>query len=301
MTIQKLGSRIFLNRYDYDLQLLIFIFKEDGITLEIVHFSKFNPSGNMTVLVDSQHDPADYARIAQQLMQTSHVGCEQVGFIVDDEGDIPHQLVMSGQEFCGNGTLSFIRYLKDRKLLSGSSFHLQVSGLDEPVACAVDEARNQYETTLPKPHHIEEKHYTIDDVLFEGLEIQYDTYQHFVCPITVWSDKLATSVEAFVRAQPWPEHLTAVGMMLYDTLHQRLYPLIYVPQVDSMIWEQSCGSGTGSVGIYEVYRHQLDHVEKEIAQPGGALSVIADRTETGYSIAIKGQVSTVATGMAYIE
>ncbi|PWZ60504.1 diaminopimelate epimerase, partial [Staphylococcus pseudintermedius] len=28
--------------------------------MEIVHFSKFNPSGNMTVLVDSQHDPSQY-------------------------------------------------------------------------------------------------------------------------------------------------------------------------------------------------------------------------------------------------
>ncbi|WP_415427086.1 hypothetical protein [Staphylococcus borealis] len=57
-------------------------------------------------------------------MQTSHVGCEQVGFIVDAKGDIPHQLVMSGQEFCGNGTLSFIHYLKTRDLLPSSSFEL---------------------------------------------------------------------------------------------------------------------------------------------------------------------------------
>ncbi|EOG9008858.1 histidine racemase CntK [Staphylococcus pseudintermedius] len=280
---------------------MIFILKGDGIKLEIVHFSKFNPSGNMTVLVDSQHDPSQYRHIAQQLMKSSHVGCEQVGFIVDDEGELPHQLVMSGQEFCGNGTLSFIRYLKDRNLLTTSSFKLKVSGMDTPVHCAIHETPQQFETTLPQPKKILERQYKIDDVLFEGLEIQYDTYQHFVFPITVWSEKLVSSIESFVRAEEWPEHLTAVGLMLYDTLHQRLYPLIYVPQIDSIIWEQSCGSGTGSVGVYEAYQNQLEHLEKEIVQPGGALTAIVDHNDEGYQVAIKGNVSTVATGLAYIE
>ncbi|UWF56680.1 hypothetical protein NZD48_11795 [Staphylococcus hyicus] len=49
---------------------------------DIVHFSKFNPSGNMTVLVDSDHVESAYVPIANQLMQTSHVCCEQVGFVI---------------------------------------------------------------------------------------------------------------------------------------------------------------------------------------------------------------------------
>ncbi|ARJ51998.1 diaminopimelate epimerase [Staphylococcus lutrae] len=269
--------------------------------MEIVHFSKFNPSGNMTVLVDSQHDPSEYAPLAQQLMQTSHVGCEQVGFIERADGDVPHRLVMSGQEFCGNGTLAFIHYLKTRNLLTSSSVALNVSGLNDPVQCVVHEETNEYETSLPRPIHMEARRYCIDDVVFEGLEIQYDTYQHFVCPITVWSDALATSMETFVRETQWPAHLTAIGIMLYDVLHARLYPLIYIPQVDSVIWEQSCGSGTGSVGVYEAYRQGVEQVEKEIVQPGGVLSVGVTRTGMDYDITIKGQVVTVATGLAYIE
>ncbi|MBM0869059.1 histidine racemase CntK [Staphylococcus auricularis] len=269
--------------------------------MEIVHFSKFNPSGNMTVLVDSTHDPSEYAGIAQQLMQTSHVGCEQVGFIVDAKGDIPHQLVMSGQEFCGNGTLSFIHYLKTRDLLPSSSFELQVSGLSEPTRCAFYEETGEYEVALPGPTEILKKQYTIDDVIFDGLEIQYDTYQHFVCPISVWSDRLAISVEKFVRQHQWSEHFTAIGIMLYEAHQRLLHPLIYIPQVDSITWEQSCGSGTGSVGVYEAYRRHSSHIEEEILQPGGALSVSTRRQDEGYEISIKGHVSTVATGLAYLE
>ncbi|PWZ88108.1 diaminopimelate epimerase, partial [Staphylococcus pseudintermedius] len=61
------------------------------------------------------------------------------------------------------------------------------------------------------------------------------------------------------------------------------------------------GSGTGSVGVYEAYQNQLEHLEKEIIQPGGALTVIVDHNDEGYQVAIKGNVSTVATGLAYIE
>ena len=40
---------------------------------QIVEFSKYNPSGNMTILVHSKHHPEEYASIANQLMETTHV------------------------------------------------------------------------------------------------------------------------------------------------------------------------------------------------------------------------------------
>ena len=55
----------------------------------------------------------EYASIANQLMATTHVCCEQVGFIEstqNDDGNDFH-LVMSGNEFCGNATMSYIHHL----------------------------------------------------------------------------------------------------------------------------------------------------------------------------------------------
>lgn len=52
---------------------------------QVIEFSKYNPSGNMTILVHSQHHPNDYAKIANQLMASTHVCCEQVGFIKAEE------------------------------------------------------------------------------------------------------------------------------------------------------------------------------------------------------------------------
>lgn len=69
---------------------------------QVIEFSKYNPSGNMTILVHSKHDASEYASIANQLMAATHVCCEQVGFIEstqNDDGNDFH-LVMSGNEFC---------------------------------------------------------------------------------------------------------------------------------------------------------------------------------------------------------
>ena len=57
--------------------------------------------------------------------------CEQVGFIesVNYENGDNYHLVMSGNEFCGNATMSYIHYLKERLLIQHQQFQLRVSGV----------------------------------------------------------------------------------------------------------------------------------------------------------------------------
>lgn len=106
---------------------------------QLIEFSKYNPSGNMTILVHSKHHPSEYAKIANQLMATTHVCCEQVGFIESiNYDDMEHyHLVMSGNEFCGNATMSYIQYLNERLLLQHQQFQLKVSGCSHLVPCTV--------------------------------------------------------------------------------------------------------------------------------------------------------------------
>ena len=46
-----------------------------------------------------------------------------------------YHLVMSGNEFCGNATMSYIHYLKERLLIQHQQFQLRVSGCSHPVEC----------------------------------------------------------------------------------------------------------------------------------------------------------------------
>ncbi|PTH56777.1 histidine racemase CntK [Staphylococcus agnetis] len=267
---------------------------------DIVHFSKFNPSGNMTVLVDSEHDASHYVTIANQLMQTSHVCCEQVGFVIKPQSSNDlYGLQMSGNEFCGNATLSLLHYLKERQLVQAGELSLHVSGVSTPTPCVIH-ALGDYEVTLPAPHTYEWQSLKLGTKTFDVLKITYASYCHFVVPIASYSEAMCQTVEAFVKHETWPSHFKTIGMMLYNADEHRLYPLIYVPELGSIIWEQSCGSGTGSIGIYEALNHTNGCADVVVHQPGGALRVCAQMGESS-RITIRGHVKTVAMGLAYIE
>ncbi|HCY4857226.1 TPA: diaminopimelate epimerase, partial [Staphylococcus aureus] len=93
-----------------------------------------------------------------------------------------------------------------------------------------------------------------------------------------------------------------VGMMLFDEQRQFLQPLIYIPEIQSLIWENSCGSGTASIGVFNNYQRNDACKDFTVHQPGGSILVTSKRChQLGYQTSIKGQVTTVATGKAYIE
>ena len=71
----------------------------DGIDYYLI-----DPTGNITILVESEVDPKDYATFAKRLMDAEKK-CEQVGFV--KKSDIAEiKLDMAAGEFCGNATLS---------------------------------------------------------------------------------------------------------------------------------------------------------------------------------------------------
>lgn len=86
--------------------------------------------------------------------------------------------------------------------------------------------------------------------------------------------------------------------MLFNTTTQYLVPLIYIPKVKSIVWENSCGSGSASIGIYETWYKQKTIHKLEIKQPGGSIWVSSNIDD--FETSIIGEVSTVAIGQAYL-
>ena len=63
----------------------------------------FDPTGNITALVEEAVDVSRQPSVAADIMQ-KHSNVEQVGFVSLD-GDLP-ALRMAGGEFCGNASMS---------------------------------------------------------------------------------------------------------------------------------------------------------------------------------------------------
>lgn len=268
---------------------------------QIIKFSKYNPSGNMTILVHSKHYPDDYASIAKQLMMDNHLCCEQVGFIKPDNNEENYHLVMSGNEFCGNATMSYIHYLKENDLLHTKGLRIKVSGCSNLVECVTHDD-GSYEVHMPQPHRITPITFVIANKQCEVIEIRYGSYVHYVIPVSDVTKYFKQKVEDFIQQQDWHDDYKTIGFMLFDAQQQYLQPLIYIPELQSLIWENSCASGTASIGIFNHYSKQQECKDFIVYQPGGKIAVTCKQCSNyGYKTTIKGQVLTVATGKAYIE
>ena len=64
-----------------------------------IDYCVFNPTNNITVLVETPVMPEQYSIIAENIMKIEPTA-QQVGFVND------HSLYMAGGEFCGNASIS---------------------------------------------------------------------------------------------------------------------------------------------------------------------------------------------------
>ena len=106
-----------------------------------IHYQKYSPTGNVTLLVTTPVPRKDQPGIAARLLGPGGVGVEQAGFI-EPAGDArcPARLQMMGGEFCGNATMALGALLCRREALADGelrSLRLEVSGASGTVPCAI--------------------------------------------------------------------------------------------------------------------------------------------------------------------
>lgn len=263
-----------------------------------IEYVKANPTQNMTILVLSEV-LKNKKKIASQLMAYQSVHAEQVGYIRPPRiSTNDAQLEMSGGEFCGNACMALAVYLINEKLNKNDPIMLEVSGTDRIVECNVsrDKVSSWCEVSMPLPDRIYSYQMKYLEKEWTGVIVEYSDAVHFILEIKEWSQSEIESLTMHLHSY-FPK--SVVGILLYQSDH-RMHPLIYVPEVNSMVWEQGCGSGTASIGAYLSKKYERN-ISLGIRQPGGIIEVNAKYEETTIaSISIKGRVEIVAKGTAVI-
>ena len=179
----------------------------------------FNPTENITVLCDEYIDAND--------IMNKEPTCEQVGYIsFRDDCDI--YLKMAGGEFCGNATMcaAFLTGKKNVKVF------VEGTGL---VDVKIDKDKGF--VSMPRPYAtVYKEGYPI--VRFKGID-----------HVIIEDESLNPS-----KIKQWCEG-EAMGFMYLNG--NNLKPLVYVKSIDTLFWENSCGSGTSAVGEYRGRRTEL--------------------------------------------
>ncbi|MEC0109280.1 diaminopimelate epimerase [Paenibacillus taichungensis] len=272
-----------------------------------IDFIKFNPTQNMTVLVKTNHPAETYSHIAGQIMSYDNVYAEQVGFIGgSDKPEAAAHLEMAGGEFCGNACMALAAYIASENELKSTDFTeiiLEVSGTDRLIRCQVKQQQNEYfcQVTMPIPEQIEQRTVKYEGIDMDMVIVRYREFIHIVVEVEAFDETIRKRAQALARLLGLTLGDKLIGILLYNSQSEELAPLIFVPQLDSLIWERGCGSGTASVGAYLAWSRQKEIVQ-HIKQPGGAIKVMAEWNGAELErITIEGSVGIVAQGKAFID
>ena len=227
-----------------------------------------DPTGNRTVLVETPIPRDDQPAVAAKLMKLEPTA-EQAGFLSGSEkADVA--LRMAGGEFCANATMSAAVLYGMRAGKTAGRVTVEASGAPEPVAVEIAAGEDdlwQGVVYMPRPNAVEAVCFadgkTYPVVSFDGI-----SHVILECEMpAVQAEALARRCCAFLSAD-------ALGLMFLDRAQNRLTPLVYVPRVDTLFWETSCGSGTAAVGAF-LAAETGRAVTAALRQPGGTLEIAA--------------------------
>ena len=247
----------------------------------------FDPTGNITALVETQVEPVDQPAAASWIME-QNPDVEQVGFVTFTYGEVPVSLRMAGGEFCGNATMcSAALYMMVNDMLGEAAVKVRVSGAKEPLDVRLvrrDAVSFDAAVTMPPAVGIDEL--KLSDGMLPGSDVlrlpivRMEGIAHVIIePDSGFFGLKDDSALAETLLRGWCGVLGAecLGMMFLDEGEgvRAMTPLVYVPGADTMFWENSCASGSAAAGIYLASKAGKP-VDVTFSEPAGRLRVTSD-------------------------
>ena len=221
-------------------------------------YTVFDPTGNITVLVETPVPAAEQPRAASALMAREPL-CEQVCFRMPDTPGADITVRLAGGEFCGNASMSAAAQLCAERGWTRAA-----------VSVAIGESCWRCAVTMPRALRVGEA-FGLPLVELPGIS-------HLIVRTPMARATAESSIRGWCRALG----ASALGLMLLDEERQRLEALVYVPQADTLCWERSCASGTAAVGVWAGPGTALS-----LTEPGGVLTV---RTAIDGTVTLEGTV-----------
>lgn len=210
----------------------------------------FDPTKNITILVESDIDVKDQPAIARMLMEI-HPDAEQVGFVsLDENKNI--KLRMAGGEFCGNATMCAGVYA----VISDETYKIKFTNFTKTIY--VDALKkyikvevkyiddNKFVGTVNMPRAKEIKNITFPDgEIYDVVYLQ--GISHIIIDTTDINFK--NYFENKIKSYCDFLNVESLGIIFYDKNRNSITPLVYVKNADTLYWENSCASG--SIAVYE--------------------------------------------------
>jgi diaminopimelate epimerase len=275
-----------------------------------LHFVKFNPSGNTTVLILDSLPRNKYAEISAKVMKNTNLCAEQVGFLepAEDPKAIA-RLQMMGGEFCGNASRSFAAWialggLDNHKLCNfnekDKQITIETSGYKGPLTARVQNKESNHscfsEIQMPLPQKIIHGR---NDLLSDYSVVIFEGILHVILWNKIAADVYIDIVKDFLEEKQLKTD--CFGVMFFDKRASGMIPVVYVKAVESLVWESSCGSGSIAVASALAHKKAGNIENMKINQPGGELFVRIGWQDGITDAHLSGDVIITAIGTVYID
>ena len=253
-----------------------------------IEYKILNPSGNITALVTKDYPREKYQEISSKIMQ-SNSQIEQVGFLKKYSDSI-YRLEMAGLEFCGNASRAFACFLVKEKYVSKNNFPISVTGYDDLIGCHVEKIENNYFSTIDLKlnksinNFVKKMKLNNQDVYIINLP----GISHLLLDQTKFlfnKDNCLNEAKNIIKELNL-FNLPAVGVVWHDK--NKINPVVYVRDIDSLFYENSCGSGSIAYGIYQSFLKKTDGKFKfDVVQKNNEAVVVEIELKTDIIISAK--------------
>ena len=245
-------------------------------------YSILDPTGNITALVESPVERAQYQTAAAVIMRL-HPEVEQVGFLLPIGMDGLPALQMAGGEFCGNATMCAAALLRLRGL-SGDRVSLHVSGAAQPLEVCLHQTGDgafSAELQMPQAREITEREFAFENLRGTLPLVCMEGISHIVIESgSAFFKLLDNRPQAEQAVRSFCAKLGADGLGLLflegEGSERRMTPLVFIPGSNTVFWENSCASGSAAIGMY-LTDQKAAAVSILLHEPGGDLLVYSDR------------------------
>lgn len=263
-----------------------------------IEYVRLSPTGNVTLLVTSPVPRRQQAAVAAALLE--RVGGEQVGYLeapADPRAEA--RLQMMGGEFCGNAAMALGALLCRRDSLADGqlrSLHLEVSGSDGPVPCAILREGDDWLGTvrMPLPTAIEQIDLAAGDMMFRAPLVRMPGIAHLIIPAGIGLGEM--QIRQYLPEWNNAIGADALGALLWNAPSRFINPIVYVSSAGTLVREHGCGSGTAAIGCWLAAAAGRT-CEMPVRQPGGTILVRAAVLKGKLAVlSINGRVKIEETG-----
>ena len=216
-----------------------------------ISYMIFNPAGNITALVLADEYNLEQKRIINSRIMEKESKVEQVGFLSLRD----RRLTMAGGEFCGNATRCAALYYIEKQ----QSMELEIN--NNKIEVGINKKQEVWCEIPIQGYRIEKIEENIYKIILKGITILV------VKEIENFNNLKEIAINLIKKYKLDDD---AIGVMFVDKIENiiKIYPIVWVKEIDTLFFENACGSGTIAVTMLE---SMLENASKEyeLIQPSG--------------------------------